>query len=93
MFEDNQGSIALAKKTELHKRTENIDMRYHFVCEKVEDGQVVLKYCPTQDMLVDIMTKAIHADQFANLRTKLGTQGAAEASGSVVEETPRPEKT
>ena len=42
VFEDNQGAIALAKNPEFHKRTNHIDIRYHFVREKVEDGQVEL---------------------------------------------------
>ena len=90
IYEDNQGSIALAKNPEFHKRTKHIDIRYHFVREKVEDGQVVLEYCPTQDMLADLMTKAIPAVQFDILRTKLGVRAprTIESSGSVVE-TPR----
>uniref|UniRef100_H3H993 Integrase catalytic domain-containing protein n=1 Tax=Phytophthora ramorum TaxID=164328 RepID=H3H993_PHYRM len=43
IYEDNQGSIALAKNPQFHKRTKHIDIRYHFVREKVEDGQVVLQ--------------------------------------------------
>ncbi|KAF1318426.1 Integrase catalytic core protein, partial [Globisporangium splendens] len=88
VYEDNQDSIALAKNPEFHKRTKHIDIRYHFVREKVEDGQVVLEYCPTQEMLVDIMTKPIAAAQFDYLRTKLSIQVAIESSGSVVK-TPR----
>lgn len=81
--EDNQGSIALAKNPEFHKRTKHIDICYHFVRKKVEDGQVVLQYCPTEDMLTDMMTKAIGASQFGELRSKLGIQVAVESSGSV----------
>jgi hypothetical protein len=83
VYEDNQGAIALAKNPEFHKRTKHIDIRYHFVREKVEDGQVVLEYCPTQDMLADLMTKPIAAAHFDALRTKLGIQVATESSGSV----------
>ncbi|KAG3230861.1 hypothetical protein PI124_g24042 [Phytophthora idaei] len=72
IYEDNQGSIALAKNPEFHKRTKHIDIRYHFVREKVEDSQVVLQYVSTTDMLSDIMTKAITAVQFEVLRNKLG---------------------
>uniref|UniRef100_A0AAV1V9K6 Copia protein n=1 Tax=Peronospora matthiolae TaxID=2874970 RepID=A0AAV1V9K6_9STRA len=96
MYEDNQGSIALAKNPEFHKRTKHIDIRYHFVREKVESGEVVLEYCPTQDMLADMMTKPIAAVQFENIRDRLGIQGAAanESRGSVektaaVKKTPR----
>ncbi|GMG39212.1 unnamed protein product [Aspergillus oryzae] len=92
IYEDNQGSIALAKNPEFHKRTKHIDIRYHFVREKVEDGQVVLQYCSTKDMKADLMTKPITAVQFISLRSKLGIQApsTAESSGSVVKKAPRP---
>jgi hypothetical protein len=84
VYEDNQGAIALAKNPEFHKRTKHIDIRYHFVREKVESGQVLLEYCPTQEMLADIMTKPIAAPQFDALRTKLGIQAAIESKRGVV---------
>ena len=92
IHEDNQGSIALAKNPECHKRTKHIDIRYHFVREKVEDGQVVLQYCPTKEMKADLMTKPISAVQFEGLRNKLGIKPlhAAESSGSVEEKASRP---
>ncbi|GMF41064.1 unnamed protein product [Phytophthora lilii] len=92
IYEDNQGFIALAKNPEFHKRTKHIDIRYHFVREKVEDGQVVLQYCSTKDMKADLMTKPITAVQFISLRSKLGIQApsTAESSGSVVKKAPRP---
>ena len=95
IYEDNQGSIALAKNQEFHKRTKHIDIRYHFVREKVEDGQVVLQYISTTDMLADLMTKPITAVQFEVLRNKIGIQGATavESSRSVVKKTPRPAAT
>ena len=62
-YEDNQGSIALTKNLAYYKRTKHIDIRYHFVREKVEDGQVILEYISTLDMLADIMTKPIPATQ------------------------------
>jgi hypothetical protein len=92
VYEDNQGAIALAKNPEFHKRTKHIDIRYHFVREKVEDGQVCLQYCPTQDMLADIMTKPIPAVQFDVLRTKLGVQDAVESRGSVEDDAPRTQR-
>ena len=38
IYEDNQGSIALAKNPQFHKRIKHIEIRYHFVREKVKDG-------------------------------------------------------
>ena len=43
VFEDNQGAIALSKNPKFHKRTKHIDIRYHFVREKVDDDQVLLE--------------------------------------------------
>ena len=70
-----------------------IDIRCHFVREKVEDGQVVLQYCSTKDMKAELMTKPISAVQFEGLRNKLGIKppSATESSGSVEEKTPWPE--
>ena len=56
IYEDNQGLIALAKNPEHHKWIKHIDIRYVFVREKVEDGQVILEYISTLDMLANIMT-------------------------------------
>ncbi|CEG41664.1 copia partial [Plasmopara halstedii] len=91
IFEDNQGSIALAKNPEFHKRTKHIDIRYPFVREKVEEGRVILQYCSTKDMKADMMTKPITATQFDFLRKMLGIKppSTAESSGSFVEEAPR----
>ena len=79
--------IALAKNPEFHKRTKHFDIRYHYVRKKFDDGQVNLEYCPTQDMLADIMTKPIVAAKFSYLRTKLGIEdvAAVESSGSVAD--------
>ena len=68
MYEDNKGSIALAKNSKYHKQTKHIDIWYHFVREKVEDGQVILEYIFTLDILADITTKPITAIQFCDLR-------------------------
>ena len=54
IYEDNQGSIALAKNPVYHKRTKHIDIRYHFVREKVEDGQVMLEYISILDIYVAV---------------------------------------
>ncbi|KAH9178079.1 hypothetical protein AeNC1_017477, partial [Aphanomyces euteiches] len=40
VWKDNQGSIALAKNPQHHNRTKHIDIRYHFVGEKVQDQDI-----------------------------------------------------
>ncbi|KAH8323020.1 hypothetical protein KR067_004494 [Drosophila pandora] len=56
---DNHTPIALTKNPVHHSRTKHIDMRYRFVSEFVKEGQVLLKYKCTTEMIVDILTKNI----------------------------------
>lgn len=56
-FEDNQGAIALAKNPVSRQRCKHVDIKYHFVRSTVNDGKVNLEYCPTSEMLADVMTK------------------------------------
>lgn len=56
---DNQGCIALAKNPTHHSRTKHIDVQHHFICEKLESGKINLRYCPTVDMMLDVLTKSL----------------------------------
>jgi hypothetical protein len=51
---DNQGCISFAKNRTHHSHTKHIDIQHHFIREKLESGEIGLKYCPTQDMVADI---------------------------------------
>jgi hypothetical protein len=56
---DNQGCIALAKNPKHHSRTKHIDVQHHFIREKIEDEVIELRYCPTEHMVADVLTKAL----------------------------------
>jgi transposase InsO family protein len=59
IFSDSQGSIALAKNPEFHARTKHIEIKHHFIRERVQDGIIRLEYIPTNDMLADQLTKPL----------------------------------
>src|SRR3954470_2664430 len=40
IFEDNQSAIALAKNLVHHTRTKHIDIRHHYIREKLESGDI-----------------------------------------------------
>lgn len=55
---DNQGAQALMKNPIHHTRTKHIDIKYHFVREKYECGEIDVKYTPSESMYADILTKS-----------------------------------
>ncbi len=57
VYEDNQGTIALAENPVSRQRCKHVDIKYHFIRSTVTDGKVLLEYCPTDQMVVDLMTK------------------------------------
>lgn len=69
---DNQAAIRLVKNPEFHKRTKHIDVRYHFIREKYEEGMFELIYVPTEEQAADIFTKALLKEAFQKMRAMLG---------------------
>ena len=72
IFEDNQSTIKTSKN-EIHSdRSKHIDVRYHYVREQVQKKAVEIQYCPTEDMIADIMTKALGSIKHAKFMQDLG---------------------
>ena len=71
IYEDNQSYIQIADNPVSQRRTRHMDIRYHFVRDYIQDGYVTLKYCPTAQMLADIMTKVMPRPTFHKLRNKI----------------------
>jgi hypothetical protein len=71
IFEDNQGAIALAENTGYQSRTKHIDIRYHFLREKVRDQVIQLQYCDTKEMLADFLTKSLSSKTLQYLLRKI----------------------
>jgi hypothetical protein len=59
IFADNQGAIALTKNPVFHNHSKHIDVQYHYICKKVADGELQIKFIPTADMVADALTKAL----------------------------------
>lgn len=69
---DNVGAIKLTKNPEFHKRTKHVEVKYHFVREKYQEGAVRIEHANTEDMIADIMTKPLGRQKFEKFRHKLG---------------------
>ena len=56
---NNQAVLRLATEENYHARTKHIDVCYHFIHQVAESGAIKLEYCPTKDMVADLLTKAL----------------------------------
>lgn len=72
VYEDNQSAICMAKNQQYHGRSKHIDIKFHFVREQVATGSIELKYCRSEDMIADILTKGLCGPQFKKLRLNMG---------------------
>ncbi|KAH9793742.1 Integrase catalytic domain-containing protein [Citrus sinensis] len=64
VFCDNQSAIFLAKNQIYHARTKHIDVKYHYVREIIECGNVLLKKIDTKDNPLDMLTKVVSGVNF-----------------------------
>jgi len=62
----------MAQNAGFHGRTKHIDIRHHFVRDKVNDGTIELKYCRSDQMLADMLTKGLSRTVFETLREMAG---------------------
>lgn len=67
LYIDNQSAIQLIKNPVYHKRIKHIDVRYHYIREKVENKDLAIEYIPSENQRADILTKALPKERFGKL--------------------------
>jgi|SRR6266702_716370 len=76
LYCDNQAALKLATDNNYHAHTKHIDLHFHFIWQTIASGALRLLYCPTEDMVVDILTKALPKWKVVALVTALGIHRA-----------------
>jgi hypothetical protein len=74
IYVDNQACLSIAKREGHHGRTKHIDVKYLHTQELVENHCLTLDYCPTEDMVADIMTKALENTKHWKFMKMMGIQ-------------------
>jgi hypothetical protein len=54
-----------------HSRTKHIAIRYHFLRDHQQRGDIEISYVSTKEQLTDILTKPLDDKTFTKLRHKL----------------------
>lgn len=72
LYSDNQSCIRLVDNPILHEKTKHIDIRAHFIREKVLTWEVEEDYIPTSTQQADFLTKPVAYTGYAINREALG---------------------
>nr|GEY70595.1 hypothetical protein [Tanacetum cinerariifolium] len=72
MYCDSKVAITISCNPVQHSRTKHIDVRYHFIKEKVKKGIVELFFVGTEYQLADLFTKALPEERFKYLVRRRG---------------------
>lgn len=80
LYVDNKSAIDLARNPVFHGRSKHIDIRYHFIRECVERGQIKVEYVKTDEQRADTLTKALPIVKFERMRKLLGVRNLSKAN-------------
>jgi hypothetical protein len=68
---DNESAIRMANNPVEHSRTKHIAIRYHFLRDHQQKGDIEIAYINTKDQLADIFTKPLDEQSFTKLMNEL----------------------
>ena len=83
LYCDNMSAIAMTKNQVFHQKTRHINRKIHFVREAVQGSVINMKFCQSEDQVVDIFTKSLPKNIFNQLRSMLGVKPVSTLGGSV----------
>lgn len=70
IYEDNQSCIVLVRDHKFSYKTKHIDTRYKMIRDLVKKGIIDCEYCPTEEMVADLLTKPLSSIKHDYFRSK-----------------------
>ena len=73
IYRDNTSSMKLEEngKSSSGRRTRHFNIKYFYITDLIQRGEVTIEYCPTNDMIADYMTKPITGAKFKRFRKQI----------------------
>ena len=69
---DNQSCIKMTENLVVHDRSKHIEIRYFYIRDMMQKGDIKLQYVSTNEQVVDVLTKPLSQVKFEYFRDKLG---------------------
>ena len=73
LHQDNTSTILLEKngRKSARKRTRHLNIRLFYITDQHEKGHIKIKYCPTEEMTADYMSKPLTGAKFKRFRKEI----------------------
>ena len=73
LYQDNKSTILLFEngKRSSGKRTRHMNIRYFFLTDQIEKGNLRVEYCPTTEMIGDFFTKPLQGKLFLKFKKQI----------------------
>ena len=70
LYQDNKSGILLEKngRKSMGRQSRTLNVQYFFISDQVNQGNLNVKYCPTDEMIGDFMTKPLQGSKFIKFR-------------------------
>ena len=70
LYQDNKSCMLLLNngKASSSKRSRHLNIRYYFLSDRIANGELRVKYCPTDNMVADFFTKPLQGSKFREFR-------------------------
>ena len=60
---DNLSSMQIVKNPHHNNRCKHIDVRYHFIKDHSEKGDIKVRYIKSEDLCADFLTKGVNKEK------------------------------
>ena len=71
VYEDNQSCIKIVEGSLNHNTTKHINVKYHYSRQQFKKGTFTIEHIATEEMIADILTKSLSANQNKYLSKKM----------------------
>ena len=72
--EDNQACILMGNNMKSSRSAKHYEIRLHYLQESIHSKVIKFKYCPTDEMIADALTKPLDVEKFIYFREKMLSQ-------------------
>ena len=73
LYQDNQAAMLIQNNGVLsrRRRSRHIDIRFFFIKDRIDKGEMEVAFCGTNEMVADYLTKPLQGEKFRGFRNEI----------------------